>query len=75
MCEFCEANPYMLASGGCLVMAADHGEALVEELAWNQIPAMVIGQITDSHDRLIYNAGEKRYLDKPAQDEIYRFQH
>lgn len=75
VCEFCEVNPYILASGGCLVMAADHGEALVEELVRNQIPAAVIGQITDSHDRLIYNAGEKRYLDKPAQDEIYRFQH
>lgn len=74
VCEFCEVNPYVLASGGCMVMAADHGEALVEELCQNQIPAMVIGQITDSHDRLIYNAGEKRYLDKPAQDEIYRFQ-
>lgn len=75
VCEFCEANPYMLASGGCLVMAADHGEALVEELVRNGIPATVVGQITSSHDRLIYNAGEKRYLDKPAQDEIYRFQH
>ena len=75
VCEFCEVNPYILASGGCLVMAADHGEALVEELVRNQIPAAVIGQTTDSHDRLIYNAGEKRYLDKPAQDEIYRFQH
>lgn len=75
VCEFCEVNPYALASGGCLVLAADHGDALVEELARNQIPAVVIGQITDSHDRLIYNAGEKRYLDKPAQDEIYRFQH
>ena len=74
VCEFCEVNPYILASGGCLVMAADHGDALVEELTRNQIPAVVIGQITDSHDRLIYNAGEKRYLDKPAQDEIYRFQ-
>lgn len=75
VCEFCEVNPYILASGGCLVMAADHGEALMQEFVRNQIPAAVIGQITDSHDRLIYNAGEKRYLDKPAQDEIYRFQH
>lgn len=73
VCEFCEVNPYTLASGGCLVMTADHGESLVEELARKQIPAAVIGQITDSHDRLIYNAEEKRYLDKPAQDEIYRF--
>lgn len=73
VCEFCEVNPYMLASGGCLVLAADHGESLVEQLGREQIPAVVIGEITDSHDRLIYNAEEKRYLDKPAQDEIYRY--
>ncbi|MDE7222352.1 MAG: AIR synthase family protein [Acetatifactor sp.] len=72
VCEFCEVNPYMLASGGCLVLAADHGEKLVEQLAGKHIPAAVIGQITDSHDRLIYNMEEKRYLDKPAQDEIYK---
>ncbi len=73
VCEFCEVNPYMLASAGCLVLVADHGEGLVGQLAREQIPAAVIGQITDSHDRLIYNAEEKRYLDKPAQDEIYKY--
>lgn len=73
VCEFCEVNPYLLASGGCLVLAADHGESLVEQFNRKQIPAVVIGQITDSHDRLIYNAEEKRYLDKPAQDEIYKY--
>lgn len=73
VCEFCEVNPYMLASGGCLVMVCDCGESLAEELIRQQIPAAVIGQITDSHDRLIYNAEEKRYLDKPAQDEIYKY--
>lgn len=73
ICEFCGANPYTLASTGCLVMTSNHSEALVKQLAAQQIPATVIGQITDSHDRLIYNAGEKRYLDKPAQDEIHKF--
>lgn len=72
ICEFCGVNPYMLASSGCLVLAADHGEALVGQLAREHIPAAVIGRITDSHDRLIYNAEEKRYLDKPAQDEIHK---
>jgi len=73
VCEFCGVNPYMLASSGCLVLAADHGEGLVGQLARERIPAVVIGRITDSHDRLIYNAEEKRYLDKPAQDEIYKY--
>lgn len=73
VCELCEVNPYVLASGGCLILAADHGEALAEQLAREGIPAAVIGQFTDSHDRLILNADEKRYLDKPAQDEIFRY--
>ena len=73
VCEFCEVNPYTLASAGCLVLAADNGESLVERLGRESIPATVIGQITDSHDRLICNAEERRYLDRPAQDEIYRY--
>lgn len=73
VCEFCEVNPYTLASSGCLVLAADHGESLVERLGREGIPATVIGQLTDSHDRLICNAEERRYLDKPAQDEIHRY--
>ena len=73
LCELCEVNHYPLASGGCLILAADHGQTLVEQLAGEKIPAAVIGQFTDSHDRLIYNGDEKRYLDKPAQDEIFRY--
>ncbi len=73
VCEFCGANPYTLASSGCLILAADHGECLVRNLEEQGIPAAVIGQITHSRDRLIYNAEEKRYLDKPAQDEIYKY--
>lgn len=72
VCEFCGVNPYALASSGCLVLTADRGEELVRQLDREGIPAVVIGGITDSHDRLIYNAEEKRYLDKPVQDEIHR---
>lgn len=72
VCEFCGVNPYTLASSGCLVLTADRGEELVRRLDREGIPAVVIGGITDSHDRLICNAEEKRYLDKPVQDEIHR---
>ncbi|MCX4271668.1 MAG: AIR synthase-related protein [Acetatifactor sp.] len=73
ICEFCGVNPYMLASSGCLVLAADHGEALADRLAAERIPAAVIGRITAGRDRLLYNGDEKRYLDKPVQDEIYKY--
>lgn len=73
VCEFCDVNPYELLSGGCLVMTADDGNQLVLALQQQGIPAVVAGKITDSNDRLIFNGEEKRFLDKPAADEIYRY--
>lgn len=73
VCEFCNVNPYELLSGGCLVMTAEDGEGLVEALNKEGIAAVVVGKITDSNDRIIYNEEEKRYLDKPKMDEIHRF--
>ncbi len=73
VCEFCDVNPYELLSGGCLVMVAEDGAGLVEALAEQNIPAVVVGKITDSNDRIIYNGEEKRFLDKPKMDEVHRF--
>lgn len=73
VCEFCDVNPYELLSGGCLVMTTEDGNALAEALLQQDIPAVVVGKITDSNDRIIINGEEKRYLDKPKTDEIYRF--
>ena len=73
VCEFCDVNPYELLSGGCLVMTAEDGNALVRALEEQNIPAVVVGKITDSNDRIIVNGEEKRYLDKPKTDEIFRF--
>ena len=73
VCEFCDVNPYELLSGGCLVMTTEDGNALVDALLQQDIPAVVVGKITDSNDRIIVNGEEKRYLDKPKMDEIHRF--
>ena len=73
VCEFCDVNPYELLSGGCLVMTTEDGNALEQVLLQQDIPAVVVGKITDSNDRIIVNGEEKRYLDKPKTDEIYRF--
>jgi len=73
VCEFCDVNPYELLSGGCLVMTTEDGNALAQVLLQQDIPAVVVGKITDSNDRIIVNGEEKRYLDKPKTDEIYRF--
>ncbi len=71
VCELCDANPYELMSGGALVLFAENGEALTEAL-WEQgIPARVVGQTTNTKDRILQNEDEIRYMDKPKQDAIY----
>ncbi len=71
VCEHLGINPYELKSGGCLVMTSEDGLGLVSALTAAQIPAVVVGKITDSNDRIIINEDEVRYMDRPKQDEIY----
>ena len=73
VCEFCNVNPYELLGGGSLLMTTEDGEALVQALNAKGIAAVVVGKVTDSNDRILYNEEEKRFLDKPGMDEIYRF--
>lgn len=72
VCECLGVNPYELLSGGSLIMTANDGQALVAALQKKQIPAVIVGKITDSKDRIILNEDEVRYMDRPKQDEIYR---
>lgn len=73
VCEFCSINPYQLLSGGCLIMTAEDGQGLVEGLHARQIPAVIVGKVTDKSGRLLLNEEEVRYMDRPARDELYRF--
>ena len=52
-------------------MVTDNGQALVDVLAREGIPAAVIGRTTAGKDRVIYNEGEKRYLDRAKMDQMY----
>lgn len=70
LCDFFDINPYEMKSGGCLVMAADNGYDLVRELEKQQIPAVVAGKVTDSHDRVVINEEERRFLEPFRRDSI-----
>ena len=74
VCECCNVNPYELLSGGCLLMTADDGQGLVEALAAEHIPAVVVGRVTEGKGRILRNGDEIRYLDRPKQDQIYKMQ-
>ncbi len=72
ICEFYDINPYMLISSGCMLIITDRANQLVDELNANGIAAAVIGRITDGNDRIIINEEERRYLEPPKSDELYK---
>ncbi len=72
ICEFYDLNPYMLISSGCMLMITDQANYLVEKLKSEDIPAAVIGRITAGNDRIIINEDERRFLEPPKSDELYK---
>ena len=72
VCEHFRLNPYQLASGGSFLMLTENGEALADALDQKGIQAAVIGQLTDSNDKIIHNGEDMRYIDRPAPDELMK---
>ena len=70
ICEFFGINPYKLVSGGCMLMAAADGNAIVREIEKAGGTASIIGKATDSNDRVLWNEDERRFLETPQTDEI-----
>lgn len=71
ICNHLNVNPYELLSGGCLLLTAEDGPGLVNDLQDQGFHAVIAGKITDSKDRLILNDEEVRFLDRPHPDSIY----
>ncbi|MCM1048274.1 MAG: AIR synthase family protein [Clostridiales bacterium] len=74
ICEFFDLNPYELLSGGSLLMTTDDGVGLSENLKRAGVPAVIVGKTTAGNDRVLYNEDEKRFLEPPKADQIYKLQ-
>lgn len=72
ICEFFDMNPYYLQSEGALLLLTRDGYAAAERLKSAGLPAAVIGRTEKGNDRILYNQGNCRYLDRPQRDEIYK---
>lgn len=72
VCEFFNINPYELISSGCMLMASPDGNMLVRELEKEEIHAVVIGKAVKGNDRILVNEEEKRFLEPPKTDELYK---
>ena len=72
ICEYFDINPYNALSGGSLLAAVPDGASLVDKLGREGISAAMIGRLTDGNDRILWNDGSKRYLDRPQREEMYK---
>lgn len=72
ICEFYDLNPYELSSTGCLLMTAEDGTGLVTALEKEGIPAVIVGRTTAGNDRVLWNEEERRFLEPPKTDQMYR---
>lgn len=72
ICEYFDVNPYGLISSGMMLMASADGNALVLALQEVGIPATVIGKATEGNDRVIIRDEERRFLEPPKTDELYK---
>lgn len=72
VCEVFDVNPYFLISSGAMLIITEHGHDLAEALARENIPAAVIGKVTEGRDRIVRNEEEVRYLEPPRQDALYK---
>lgn len=70
--EFFSLNPYQMASNGMVLFVTPKGEELAGRLRRKNILACVIGKTTNKKERLIENGEERRFLDRPAVDELYK---
>lgn len=73
VCEFYRLNPYLMTSAGCALLASADGNALVDALEAVGARAVRLGVATAGNARVITSGEEKRYLDRPAQDELMRW--
>ena len=72
VCEFFGINPYELISSGSMLMASADGNMLVRELEKKGIHAAVVGKAVAGNDRVLNNEEERRFLEPPKTDELYK---
>ena len=72
ICEYFHLNPYQLTSAGSILIIAERGEELVQKYEELGIQATLLGKTTVDTARVILGGEEKRFLDKPAPDELLK---
>lgn len=72
VCEFLNINPYLMQSGGCLLIAVSKKEIVLKEFLQKQIPIYEVGSLNKSGNRILINEEETRFLEPFRGEELYK---
>lgn len=72
ICEYCHLNPYQLTSAGSILLLTERGEELVQKYRESGVQATLLGRTTADAARMIYSGEDRRFLEKPAPDELLK---
>ena len=72
ICVYFNIDPYRLISSGCMLIACENGEKLVQELSENGIKAVVIGRMTGDRNILLSDESGDVTISSPESDELYK---
>ena len=72
ICEMFSINPYEMESIGTLLVTYSGECGIVNILNEKNVPARVIGTITNGRDKKIKSLSEERFMEMPGQDEILK---
>lgn len=74
ICEFYRLNPYLMTSAGSFLIITERADEVLSILEKNGVRAVRLGTAGRQKARIIRNGEETRYLDRPAPDELLRWQ-
>ena len=74
ICNYFELDPLRLLSSGSMLIVAPNGKDLAEKLGEIQVPAFVVGKITEGdHPVVIRETGKKQAITTHVEDELWKF--
>ncbi|MBR2561532.1 MAG: AIR synthase family protein [Eubacterium sp.] len=71
ICAAVDADPYRIMSSGSMLIIAENGTNLVEELERAGICASIIGKTIQKKDRILVDGNEESELQSPEADHLY----
>ncbi len=74
ICEFFQLNPYQMTSAGSFLLVTDCAEDVLDILKGAGARAGRLGVVKAQNVRTVTSGEEIRYLEKPAPDELARWQ-